>query len=629
MKFLKTLAITLLAGATLTGCEDVLKDNVNPDKAHTNEIEQGMPVLVFYANQTVYDHAEYNIYLSQCLTTMGKSQTGSYGYKSGWEFLTMNRHPQWRRHFYDIGRNANILIENAHEVNSPNCELIARTIRLMSMQLTTDVFGDMPRTEAYLSNAPHYDTQESIYKWMFEEADELNKLYNDPDWTNNPQAHAITKRMDRIYAGDLKMWEGLVYAIRARLLLRNIPNIDRSSKVCQEIISNAQKAIDIWRSGDNLYGAWFGSEPRYNFDGGTGEQNAPWSVAQPKINSWESRDNLLTTAVPSKYMVQDLMGIIRPGDEMNQGYWDRNNGYGNDPRLMLLFQPQDGPISASNDNKRVMIRFLENNIGAGSTYKQAHYPVLYAGAYAGGVDAYTCLFTMEELYFIQAEAYYWMGDKQMACQLSREATEANIQRHLDRYLMDNNGLYPGSNCKPSVAEAAQRNDKARFENIVFAFLNNQPGYNAEVKGGGTAKACSEVGNERWFFDPQNFSLSDLMEQKYIAMYMQPEQWTDMRRYHYSNNRNNYGIGDAGEIVYPTLRRPYNLYAAYWVDGLTEAEKENCWIQRINYDPETEEKYNRPELIRLGAFRNFEWLRKPMIWAEEYGSRTSLTEERAQ
>ena len=35
----------------------------------------------------------------------------------------------------------------------------------------------------------------------------------------------------------------------------------------------------------------------------------------------------------------------------------------------------------------------------------------------------------------------------------------------------------------------------------------------------------------------------------------------------------------------------------------------------NYDPETEEKYNRPELERLGAYRNAEWLKKPMIWAE--------------
>ena len=117
-----------------------------------------------------------------------------------------------------------------------------------------------------------------------------------------------------------------------------------------------------------------------------------------------------------------------------------------------------------------------------------------------------------------------------------------------------------------------------------------------------------------------------MMQKYIAMYMQPEQWTDMRRYHYSNNRNGYGIGDSQEIIYPGLRRPYNLYQAYWIDGLSLEERENAWVQRINYDPETEVKYNIKELQRLGAYNNHEWLRKPMNWAQDYGKRTSLTAE---
>ena len=117
-----------------------------------------------------------------------------------------------------------------------------------------------------------------------------------------------------------------------------------------------------------------------------------------------------------------------------------------------------------------------------------------------------------------------------------------------------------------------------------------------------------------------------MIQKYIAMYMQPEQWTDMRRYHFSSNRNNYGIGDANEIIYPTLRRPYNLYKPYFVDGLSTEEQENTWIQRINDDPETEEKYNLAELERLGASMNHKWLLKPMNWAQDYGVRTSLTAE---
>lgn len=610
--------MSLLLGMSLTGCEDMLDDNVNPDKAHTNEVPQAMPVLVFYANQSVYDHAEYNIYLSQCLTTMGKSQTGTYAYKSGWQFLTMNRHPQWRRHFYDIGRNANIMIDEARKTGYPQAELIARVIKLMSLQLTTDAFGDMPHTEAYGSNAPKYDTQPSIYQAMFDEIEELKKLFKDDAYVNNPEALPVTQKMDRIYAGDMKAWEGMLYALEARILLRNIPNIDRSNAVCQKVYDAAQQAINIWRSGDLRYGAWFGNEPRYKFDGGTGEQNAPWSEAQPKINTWESRDNLLTSSLPSKFFVQDLLGVNNPGVEATQGLWGRSTGYGNDPRIYLLFTPRTGPTSASQSREQIMMRYLENNIGSGSTFKQVHYPFMYRGAYAGGNDAYNVLFTMEELYFIQAEAQYWMGNKTAACALAKEATENNIYRHLQRYLDDNEGAYPGAGAAPGVTDAAKKNNETLFNNLVEAFLEN-------VKAG-TTTPVTDRGNKHYFFNPSEFSLSDLMQQKYIAMYMQPEQWTDMRRYHYSNNRNGYGIGDAQEIVYPTLRRPYNLYAAYWIDGLTDAQKENTWIQRYNYDPETEEKYNRPELERLGAYKNHLWLRKPMIWAEEYGVRSSLTAE---
>lgn len=613
MNKIKSIALAALLGVTAVSCDDVLYENVNPDVAHRNTCSLGLPVLVFYSSQVNYDHAEYNIYLSQCLTTMGKSQTGTYAYKSGWQFLTMNRHPQWRRHFYDIGVNGKELIANAESMGSLNYEYIARVIRLMSTQLTTDAFGDMPRSQAYESNSPKYDTQASIYDWMLKEADELTGTFYDQA-VNCETNQKIDVSQDRVYSGDLNKWKGLAYAIKARLLLRNIPNIDRSSATCQKIIEAAQKAIDTWRSGDLLYGAWFGNEPRYNFDGGVTEENAQWSESQPVINAWESRANLLTDAVPSKFFMENCLGVINQDNEIKQGVYDRENGYGNDPRLMLLFHPNKGPISASNTSEKVMMRYLENNIGAGSTYKITHFPSLYCGAYAAGKDAYTPLFTMEELYFIQAEAYYWMGNKEQACALAKEATQWNIQRHLDRFQKDHPGMVPSDQCNPAGTNAAIK----RWNKWVTAFLENE-----QVE---KTKPASEIGNMRYFFNPSQYSLSDLMMQKYIAMYMQPEQWTDLRRYHYSNNRNGYGIGDNKEIVYPGLRRPYNLYQAFWVDGLTDAEKENTWVQRYNYDPETEEKYNLAELERLGAAKNHKWLRKPMIWAEEYGVRTSLTAE---
>ena len=640
MNKFKTISLSLLLGLSFASCEDILSDNVNPDRAHDNTVQQAMPVIVFYSSQTVYDHAEYNVYLSQCLTTTGKSQTGSYPYKQGWEFLNVNRHPQWRRHFYDLAKNVRSVCDLA---GTKNTDLIARTIMLMSTQLTTDTFGPMPMLpenymtstgkygDAHMATTPHYEEQADIYDWMFREADALIAAFEDNNRLTTGDV-PVDQKMDRIYGGDLNKWKGLVYAIKARLLLRNIPNVNTTPAMCNQIIETAQKAIDTWRSGDLLYGSWFGNEPRYNYVEGVTESNAPWSSAQPKINSWESRDNRLAAdAVPSKFFMESCLGVSFPGNERKQGTWDRSNGFGNDPRIVLLMKPAVGPISAAISNTANMYRYLENNIGSGATFKRTHYPDLYAGAYAGAVDAYNPLVTMEELYFAQAEAYYWLGNKTKACALAKEATQWNIQRHLDFYLWKSGGIYPTDyNATTTVETEGDANLwKARFESYVGAFLNNEKTVVEYTNDKGatakaTAKACSEFGNEHYFFNESEYTLSDLMMQKYIAMYMMPEQWNDMRRYHYSNKRNGYGVGASNEIVYPTLRRPYNLYSAYWVDGLTDAQKENTWIQRLNYDPQTEDIYNKDEVVRVGAYKDFKWLQKPMIWAQNPGEVTSLT-----
>ncbi len=433
MKKIKIAALALLAGLSLGSCTDVLFDNVNPDKAHDITAKDGLPVVVFYAQQQVYDYSEYYIYLSQCLTTGGKSSIGSYSYKSEWEFLTMNRHPQWRRHFYDIGVNAKNLIDNAAKINSPNYELIARTIKLMSTQLCTDNFGDMPQSEAYMSNSPKYDTQASIYAWMLQECDDLIAMYEDDALVNCPTNQDISA-LDRVYHGDLSKWKGLVYAMKARILLRNIPNIDRSNAMCDKIIAAADAAINQWRSGDLLYGAWFGNEPRYKFDGGTNEQNAPWSEAQPIINSWESRKNMLDSAIPSKFFMIDCLGLLEPDSESKCGQYQNYQGYANDPRASLLMQAQNGPLSATSTNTVYKLRYLDNNIGMGSSFKAINYPKLHWGAYASGKDAYNPIFTMEELYFIKAEALYWKNDKVQACQLAKEATKWPChQQNLSRW----------------------------------------------------------------------------------------------------------------------------------------------------------------------------------------------------
>ena len=83
-----------------------------------------------------------------------------------------------------------------------------------------------------------------------------------------------------------------------------------------------------------------------------------------------------------------------------------------------------------------------------------------------------------------------------------------------------------------------------------------------------------------------------MMQKYIALYLQPETWVDMRRYHYS------------QTAYPELQYPTNALDIY----------EGRWIQRMPYDPQTEYIYNPNEIERLGA-RSDLWVVTPFWWIE--------------
>ena len=551
MKKISNLIYAFLCTSILfTSCDDYLDVNRSDDTVSGVSADLILPVLTFYAAQTNYDRAEYNMYLAQAFTTGGRSQVNSTAYKGGWEFLSMNRHPQWRRHYYDIGVNFNEMIASAEEAGYTNFPLIGRTIRLMSTQLTTDAFGDMPLTEAYQATASKYDTQEFIYQWMLTEVDDLLAQYNNAAVTGNPANIAITRQMDRIYSGDLKKWRQFTYALKARILLRKLPNWDNNQAACEKIIAAVDAALtEDWE------------EPIYKFDGGVGEANSPWGPAKPKIGGWESRSNDLDKTIPSKYLMDDMFGIFASVNP--------RTGYAKDPRMEALMKPRKGA------DGRTAFRYLECNIGMDASAKESHYPDLYCASPLNTTDetvnpytkndGYIPLFLTEELMLIKAEALYWKGDKTG----SREWTVKAVEKSFERF-----------NCNPKY----------------------------------TGNYLKDVA----YLPETDFNIGHIMRQKYVCMYLQPEIWTDMRRYNYSNDKN--GITYDGITIYPTLKRPYNLYEPYWcIDYNPDGTLADVWIQRLNYDPETEEKYNRAELERLGAYKNPEWLKKPMIWAINNGS----------
>ena len=580
----KYFIIAALFGAiTLTSCEDFLGPNKSVDSPITTSVDQVLPVATFYASQICYDHAEYGVYMCQALTTGGKSQTGSYPYSQGWEFLGVNRHPMWRRHFYDLGANIQKMNEIAEEKGNYNAILIGRTIMLMSTMLTTDAFGAMPLSEVYKSNSPKYDSQAEIYDWMFQEVDELLKLYKDPAWINASTNLLINQKMDRIYAGDMAKWEAFCKALKARLYLRKLPNWENTPAVCQEIIRLADDALASWE------------EPRYYYPGGVTESNCPWGPYAPKINSWESRDNRLDESIPTTFFLHGILGSI-------DGTFYVSRGYALDPRAAKIMEPR---------NQTTGMLHLESNIGMDINNTIADFPDLLTQSAKTNPwtsnTGYIALMTTEELMFIKAEAQFWGNDINGAYNTTVEATKENMKRY-------------------GIDEATLTDHALNQYNRFF-----------EIKLPGAGQ----------------FTIADLMQQKYVAMYLQPEQWTDMRRYNYSSSQNGISYAAQGQTpvyVYDvknvhngtgalfakdggnytltySLHRPFNLYEAYWCTpedyGKNATLSPNAWVNRLNADTETETKYNKKELEKNDYYTtnaagekilDYRVLKRRMIWA---------------
>lgn len=112
---------------------------------------------------------------------------------------------------------------------------MARILKVMEFSRTTDLYGDIPYTEAgkgFTANnfSPKYDAQKDIYFDMLKELDEAGKAFN--------TALYIPVAADYIYSGDLAKWKRAANSLMLRLAMR-LQKVDPANAQIW-----AKKAID-------------------------------------------------------------------------------------------------------------------------------------------------------------------------------------------------------------------------------------------------------------------------------------------------------------------------------------------------------------------------------------------------
>jgi hypothetical protein len=589
MKSIRYILLAIPMLFMLSSCEDFLNINVDRDAPTHVTLDQALPPIIFFAQQIVFDHALYSGYLSQAMTTSSTNPRNSFAFMGGWDFSNQTRHPMWRRHYFDIGTNNRMLMDRALDEDARNIYLIGRTIRLMSTMLTVDAFGDMPHFTAFYMDINATSTP----RYNTQE-----EIY---DWLFEEVEALLARYADPDWVNHprnpaLSEKNDFIYggdmakwaAFTKALRARLWLRKLPNWENTPVVAERIISYVDAVLNDPN----W--EEPRFNFDGGPGLHSAPWGPAGTPINGWESWANRLAISMPTDFFAHALLGTYdNPQAPSGQAL---------DPRANRMMTAPGGTSAP--------IRYIWSNFGTDGR-PMSEYPDMYAGGL--GVsnpftanNGYNALMLHEELLFIKAEAEYWSGDINAAFETTKEAVLHNMRRW-------------------TVVGAAGEPLNPTQRMIFDRF------WAVRMPGAG------------------QFTIATLMQQKHVAMYLQPEQWTDMRRYNYSSPTNGimYQTPSSTEGVYVyliegihrgegttpndflpatftrtyALRRPANLWVV-WTTGESfgvpfAVNSPNAWINRLSPDAETETRYNQGELNRIGAMVGSEvvpdWPRNRLIW----------------
>jgi len=123
----------------------------------------------------------------------------------------------WRNVYANELKNVVDIIKNtSNDPAASNMNAVAKIMKVMVAQRLTDIYGDVPYSEAGLGFSqgivtPKYDKQQDIYNSFFKDLDESFTQLN---------ASGGSVKGDLFYNGDISKWKKLANTMRLRLAMR-------------------------------------------------------------------------------------------------------------------------------------------------------------------------------------------------------------------------------------------------------------------------------------------------------------------------------------------------------------------------------------------------------------------------
>ena len=454
MKKIFKIAGALLLAISIYSCSDSYFDTNTPSNAVSPELVAMNNVLspcIQYTMSAQYSAATSLAQVDQHIASAFNDQNIDKHYQASLDEC-------WRIVYAKALPNIKVLEEKAIATNSSYFLGIAKVLKAINIGLITDLYGDVPYSEASLAAAnfyPKYDPQQAIYT-------DVNKLLDDAIVLfSSPNTSAFSPGgEDLIYGGKIANWTKAAYTFKARFQL-HLSKVNGSTTTASAVLASLSKGFTSNTDDFQL---------KYN------------SV---NINPWYQSQLGLSTGNLSYYISTHFISYMNGGTV----FPFTSPSLTMDPRMPLLVDLRtysSAGITAGPDPTLVASYIGSTNGTGGSSKAKIGTQFFYSK-----IDSPVVYLTFAEAKFMEAEAQFLLAG----------GTPTSV----------------GTNAAANAAYLAGIG--ANMDKLgVAAIAKNSYLTDTSIDKGIAA-----------------LELKDIMRQKFIALFLNPETFTDYRRYDFSTN----------------------------------------------------------------------------------------------
>ncbi|RAK02751.1 SusD-like starch-binding protein associating with outer membrane [Larkinella arboricola] len=217
MNTIKALRIPLLAVMCLwlSACkEDLTEINQNPNSPENVSSNYILTYSLVNSGKLVFNLGRDGSKIAAAMqymqagTNEGAAEKNQYAWvQDGWGG------------YYDILRNVQIIYDNGVRDDNKLFQGIGLTMKSMLFGLLTDLYGDIPYSEALQASTgsffPKYDKQADVYKGILTDLKQADQLLQ-----NLTARDVVSATSDVMYKGDAAKWRKFANSLRLRYALR-------------------------------------------------------------------------------------------------------------------------------------------------------------------------------------------------------------------------------------------------------------------------------------------------------------------------------------------------------------------------------------------------------------------------